>query len=378
MNVLDKPISIFANYNTAGNPKATTLRQFLTSTKYREVVEKIRAIDDKAQRDKLKSTLPAITASGLFSYRAADCLQEHSGLICLDIDHKGNEAVGNFFDLKAQLVKIPNVAFCIKSVSGKGYAVGIPIAKPEHHGQHFDALKRIFSGFGVEVDKACRDVTRLRGYSYDAEVYLNDAASILTVYDKPQPTAHRPPKRVFVATNDNARFDELVNEICRHSIDITSDYGAWFGVGCALANELGESGRDYYHQLSQFHPKYNQVDTDRQFAACMRKGGKSSTLGLVFSMAESHGIVLPPFTNAQHHVEHKPCKPQQNGMGVRKLSHTLQYDAEPQQEDKMGMLNLQPTLDAQPVPLSVLYDAFYISNEAAAVKLKQYSKQYSL
>jgi hypothetical protein len=50
----------------------------------------------------------------------------------------------------------------------------------------------------------------------------------------------------------------------------------------------------------------------------------------------------------------------------------------PQQEDEMGMLNLLPTLDAEPVPLSVLYDEFYISNEAAAVKLKQYSKQYSL
>ncbi|TAH07208.1 MAG: hypothetical protein EAZ14_11460 [Runella slithyformis] len=68
-------------------------------------------------------------------------------------------------------------------------------------------------------------------------------------------------------------------------------------------------------------------------------------------------------------------KPQQRlEMGSGKISHTpVQYDAEPQQEDKMGMLNLLPTLDAEPVPLSVLYDEFYISNEAAAVKLKQYS-----
>lgn len=187
MNILDSPVSIFANYNTPSNPQTVTIRQFLTSTKYREAVERIRLIEVKAERDKLKATLPAITPSGIFSYRAADALVKHSGLICLDIDYKGNEAVGNFFELKDQLVKIPNVAFCIKSVSGKGYAVGIPIAYPERHGQHFDALKRIFWKFGLVIDKACRDVTRLRGYSYDVDAHMNDNAKVFALYDEPKP-----------------------------------------------------------------------------------------------------------------------------------------------------------------------------------------------
>ena len=189
MNILDSPVSIFANYNTPSNPKTVTLKQFLTSTKYRVEVECIRATDDKAERDKLKATLPAITPSGLFSYRAVGSLVKHSGLICLDIDYKGNEAIGNFFELKQQLVKIQNVAFCIKSVSGKGYAVGIPIAYPERHGQHFDALKRIFWEFGLVVDKACRDVSRLRGYSYDEDAYLNENAKVFDQYDEPKKVA---------------------------------------------------------------------------------------------------------------------------------------------------------------------------------------------
>ena len=189
MNVLDSPVSIFANYNTASHPKTVTIRQFLTSTKYRAEVERIRATDDKAERDKLKATLPAITPSGVFSYRAVGSLVKHSGLICLDIDYKGNETIGNFFELKEQLVKIPNVAFCIKSVSGKGYAVGIPIAYPERHGQHFDALKRIFWTFGLVIDKACCDVSRLRGYSYDPDVYLNDKAKVFALCDEPKKVA---------------------------------------------------------------------------------------------------------------------------------------------------------------------------------------------
>ncbi|AYQ35811.1 BT4734/BF3469 family protein [Runella sp. SP2] len=186
MNVLDNDVSIFANYNTPSTPKATTIRQFLTSTKYQGEVERIRATTDKTERDRLKATLPAITPSGVFSYRAADSLVRHSGLICLDIDYKGNEAIENFFDLKSQLMRIPNVAFCIKSVSGKGYAVGIPIAYPERHSQHFDALKRIFLGLGLMVDRACRDVSRLRGYSYDPDVYLNENANVFELYDEPK------------------------------------------------------------------------------------------------------------------------------------------------------------------------------------------------
>lgn len=187
MNILDSPVSIFANYNTPSNPISVTIRDFLTSTKHRGKVERIRATDDKAERDKLKATLPAITPSGVFSYRSADALVKHSGLICLDIDYKGNEAVLNFFELKEQLVKMPNVAFCIKSVSGAGYAVGIPIAYPDRHCQHFDALKRIFwEKIGLVVDKACRDVSRLRGYSYDPDVYLNDNAKPFALYDEPK------------------------------------------------------------------------------------------------------------------------------------------------------------------------------------------------
>lgn len=219
MNILDSRVSIFANYNTPRNPKTIMIRQFLKSAKYQAEVERIRATDDKAERDRLKATLPAITPSGVFSYRAADALVKHSGLICLDIDYKGNEAVGNFFELKDQLVKIPNVAFCIKSVSGKGYAVGIPIAYPERHGQHFDALKRIFWKFGLVVDKSCRDVTRLRGYSYDENVYLNDNAKVFALYDEPKKTVQKYYQRSTTSyTSQNDPLQACIR-IIRNSVD---------------------------------------------------------------------------------------------------------------------------------------------------------------
>ncbi|GAG45400.1 unnamed protein product, partial [marine sediment metagenome] len=41
------------------------------------------------------------------------------------------------------------------------------------HGVHFDALKIDFAKAGYNIDKSCRDVSRLRGMSYDAEAKEN-------------------------------------------------------------------------------------------------------------------------------------------------------------------------------------------------------------
>ncbi|WP_051211248.1 BT4734/BF3469 family protein [Runella zeae] len=218
MSILDRAVSIFANYNTPHNPKTVTIRQFLTSTKYRDKVEYIRALKTKPERDIIKATLPAITPSGVFTYRASKNLVEHSGLICLDIDYKGNESIGNFDDLKEQLVKIPNIAFCIKSVSGMGYAVGIPIRYPDKHVLHFEALKKIFLQYlEINIDAACRDVTRLRGYTYDDSVYLNDKAVPFEGLDTP--ILHTP-KQVLIQYDWN-KFDPLqvCHKIIKNSVD---------------------------------------------------------------------------------------------------------------------------------------------------------------
>ncbi len=58
----------------------------------------------------------------------------------------------------------------------------------------------------------------------------------------------------------------------RVKVDITLSYQAWYQVGQALANEFGEGegARNYFHQLSQFHPNYRASKTDGQFTACLK------------------------------------------------------------------------------------------------------------
>jgi hypothetical protein len=175
-SILNIEVSCFADYNTPDNPRPVNLLQWLTNAKYAEKVATIRNIADKEQRDRLKATLPAITPSGLFSYRAKKNLIQHSGFIQIDIDPKGNEAIGNYRDLKKEICKISNIAYCGLSVSGKGYWGLIPIEQPDKHYQYFKLIEKWFKDKGLIIDKAPKSVSALRGYAYDQDGYFNHAA----------------------------------------------------------------------------------------------------------------------------------------------------------------------------------------------------------
>lgn len=191
-SVLDKTVSCFANYRTPDNPAAVNLLTWLTSEKYRAKVEYIRGCTDQDEIKALKSGLPAITPSGIFSERKETALIEHSGLICIDIDAKDNPNLANWQDVPEILRKLANVAYAGLSVSGNGYFAILPILRPERHRHHFYALQRDFLALGIVIDPACKDVSRLRGYSYDSAPYFNHNAQ---PYRKLFDPDHRPRHR---------------------------------------------------------------------------------------------------------------------------------------------------------------------------------------
>jgi hypothetical protein len=184
-SILNIEVSCFANYDTPKNPKSVNLLSWLKSEKYRYQVERIRSITDKTERDAIKATLPAITPSGVFSYRSVKNFVKHSGFIQFDIDLKGNESVENFFELKEQISRIKNVAYCGLSVSGTGFWGLIPIADPAKHNNHHKAIQEAFAKLGIAIDPAPKSIASLRGYSYDPAAYFNHKATIFENYYTP-------------------------------------------------------------------------------------------------------------------------------------------------------------------------------------------------
>lgn len=182
-SALDKIVSCFKSYSDP-NPLDINLLTFINSRKFKENIDIIRALDEKEDRDKQKALLPAITPSGTFTYRNEKGLIKHSGLIQFDIDYKGNEHIDNFEDIVLEVGKLPYIAYCGFSASGYGVWGLVPIAYPEKHKLHLQALKDIFKQYNIKVDNAPSNVASLRGYSYDDNAYINHHAETFTYIHK--------------------------------------------------------------------------------------------------------------------------------------------------------------------------------------------------
>ena len=97
----------------------------------------------------------------------------------------------------------------------------------------------------------------------------------------------------FIPTDDVAAdIQALVEQIEASGTDITVGYENWRDIGFALVEALGEDGREFYHRISHFHPKYTSAETDKQYTACLHAGRDGITPRTLFYLAQQHGITV--------------------------------------------------------------------------------------
>lgn len=287
-SILNVNVSCFENCSGT-IPKDIRLLSWLTSEKHKDKVEQLRTIQDENLQKIIKASLPAITPSGVFSYRAEKDLISHTGFLSFDIDYKDNKHISNFDGLKEQISHISSVAYCGLSVRGKGFwgLVPIPKSTPTEHRQRFDSLAKDFKYYGINLDASGKDICRLRIYSWDSEAYFNHNATTYTKILLPHP---KPGKRPAYS-DTRERVEAVIERIQRDKTDITEGYKEnWFTLGCALSKEFGEAGRGYFHTISRFNPKYSPSATDTQFNHCLKHNYQQINIGSFFYIAERHGI----------------------------------------------------------------------------------------
>jgi hypothetical protein len=290
-NILDVKVSCFKNIFSSTDPREINLITWLKSTKYSKEVDLIRKEKDKEVIKLLKETLPVITPSGLFKMGKNEALIKHSNLLCLDIDFKDNLHIKNYSDLKSELSKIKNIAYCGLSVSGNGYFCLIPILFPEKHKEHYEALKSLFEKIGINIDKQCSNLSRYRFYSYDTDAYFNYSAIPFSQIKAP-PQQEQIKEPIQTKCFNNATYGELlINEICNRKIDITNGYREWFEIGCSIANEYGEPGRIFFHSISQFNMGYDYNKTDKQFTECLKNKYRFD-INTLFYYCKLHNIYI--------------------------------------------------------------------------------------
>lgn len=294
MSILDTYVSIY-NGVTDKEGRITFLSNFLGSKRHKDRILRLRAEQDADRKKAMKLSLPQAAVSGVFHpTRKVEHLQCHSGFLCVDLDWKDNQQY-SIDEIRKVLCTLPYVAYAALSVSGNGMFGIIPIAHTDRHGEHFDALKKEFyDNYGLTLDKACRDVTRLRALSYDPDPYVNEDACIyedviLRRNGLPDISSIRPTSY----DNDLRKVQKCVDMIEQHGIDITGSYEDWFRVGASLT-ALGEEGRYFFHKVSSQYPDYKYADADRMYTQLLRST-KSIGIGTFLYWCQQYGITYKEY-----------------------------------------------------------------------------------
>jgi len=324
--VLEIEVSKFSSYYAVKPSANIRLWDWLLNeSEYTSIVQKLRETQDDVQKMLLKAQLPAITPSGIFNSRDLNGLVKHTGLICLDIDGKDNPLYTDMELLKNEISKNEFILYCGLSVSGKGLFCLVLIEFPEKHKGYFYALEKDFSEKGIVIDKACSDVSRLRGYSYDIMPFLNPYAKVYQkTVDCRETHILRPSKKTesglnkddvvplkshvltkaeifqsllkptefygsVIIRNKSEMVREIVERIISNRIDITESRADWILICSIMTNLFGEEGRILFHQISQFYPNYNQEINDRLYTDLLKKDYRGNSDKL-FEIAAKHGI----------------------------------------------------------------------------------------
>lgn len=267
-SVLDMPVSIFKNIDL--KPVEGSLwDDALNRTPNEDALAKVRAeLDEKKQREMKAKTLSAFTISCTVNPDYSP--KELTGLISLDFDLKHNLHIANWHQVKSILSTAPFAAYVRVSAGGKGCYMIVPVEDPQQHAGYFRALSQLFKNIGLNVDQSGQNINRMRFESYDPAPYVNHNAAVFKV------TLQEPVRRIRRRSEQDPGIAKIwvetaVEEICFREIDLTDTYEKWLHIGFALAAQFDEDGRDYFHQISQFHPYYSYDACDQQYDRCLNR-----------------------------------------------------------------------------------------------------------
>ncbi len=215
---------------------------------YADRIKEIRAAGARGNGDRLaylKRQLPAVTLSCTMTSRAKEAAvrsRTHSGWLQADFDGKDNMGLVQE-EMRSVLAADPHVGAVFVGPSGVGIKAVVRIDPGRHLDSFRSAEVYFLEKYGIQIDKACKDIERLCFVSHDPEAWGRDGETVpLPITVKPEPPRTRPERETTapVVAEHWAMAD--VREVLGY-IPKRPDYETWLriasGVWSVLPREEG-------------------------------------------------------------------------------------------------------------------------------------------
>ena len=153
--------------------------EMIVSEKWAQTTRSLRSLLKEEQADFKRRQLPFVTFSGTFTLRHSEHLVRHSGLVCLDFDHIGNEACVRELQQRLIADRRIDVQLAFRSPSGDGLKLVVKNNfTPENHNAKYAQLAQyIQHNYNTSVDHT-NDIARACFLCHDPKAYIRQS----TVY----------------------------------------------------------------------------------------------------------------------------------------------------------------------------------------------------
>ena len=254
------------------------------SGRWEDIALEVRNAPTKDIKDAIKKRAPLVTPSGSFAERKVDGLRKHSGFIAIDIDNLEDPVA-----TKKRIGADPYIYAAFISISGQGLCLIVKIDGTRHLDAFNGIAAYLYNEYQLIVDQSGKDISRARFVSYDPFIIQNSKSATFKKY-LPKKKEPKHPKVLVIKTD----FDSMIKQMDDKGLNLCEDYSDWVRICYALVSEFQEQGREYFHTLSSTSSKYNSIDCDSQFDACLKNHneskGKKSTIGTIYYYAKQNGI----------------------------------------------------------------------------------------
>ena len=172
----------------------------------------------------------------------------------------------------------------------------LPNAIDKIHKAYFKFLEHSFLlDFGVQIDKAARDIKRARFLSHDPNIKVwQHSASIrldtLIKFLEERQGIKELKREGYTRSTTSARDVEGIIQQCEEfRLNIADDYNSWYKVGFAFVHQFGEAGRALFHRISRISGKYTESETDAKYSSLLKQGSKRITIATFYQIARDGG-----------------------------------------------------------------------------------------
>jgi len=279
-------ISLYKNIHDSQD-KDIEIDNFLEgvrSGRWQDIALEVRNAPNKEIKELKKKTAPLVTISGSFSARKDDALRKHSNYIAIDIDNLEDASA-----TKDRIGNDPYLYAAFISISGKGLCLIIKIDGTRHLDAFNGIAAYLYNEYQLIVDQSGKNVSRARFISYDPFLIQNSKSATFKKY-LPKKKEYKQAKVVVIKSD----FDAIIDQMDKKGLNLCEDYSEWIRICYALVSEFQEQGREYFHTLSSHSSKYNSLDCDAQFDACLKNHSESKTkkssIGTIYFHAKQNAI----------------------------------------------------------------------------------------